>query len=168
MAKTYLDQVVEYPSKIILRLAEDKYCAGLILNKAFGDIDENDIDKVLDDYIKDYQYVDETTQETAAFVWVEMEVNQVDNKTIKGVRLYVTVCCHKNYMSLAPKTFKGIIGNRRDNLVRYIDKILNYSQFMGIGRLKLNSVKTIAPINGFTGRELTYEIPDFNIVEIDE
>lgn len=168
MAKTFLDQIVEYPSKVILRIAEDKYCAGLILNKAFDEIGEEDVDRVLDEYIKDYQYVDETTQETSAFVWVEMEVNQVENKTIKGVRLYVTVSCHKNYMALAPKTFKGIIGNRRDNIVRYVDKILNNSQFMGIGRLKLSSVKTIAPINGFTARELTYEVPDFNIVDIDE
>ena len=168
MAKTYLDQVVEYPSKVMLRIAEDKCCTGLILNKPFSEVGEDDIDTVLDDYIKDYQYVDETTQETAAFVWVEMEVNQVDNKTIKGGRLYVTVSCHKNYMALAPKVFKGVIGNRRDNIVRYIDKILNNSQFMGIGRLKLRSVKTIAPISGFTGRELTYEVPDFNIVEIDE
>ena len=26
MAKTYLDQIVEYPAKVMLRLAEDKYC----------------------------------------------------------------------------------------------------------------------------------------------
>lgn len=168
MAKTYLDQIVEYPAKVILRLAENKQCTGLILNKEFNSIDENDIDIVLEKYIKDYEYIDETTQETAAFIWVELEVSSVENKTIKGVRLYVTVSCHKNYMDLNPTTFKGIIGNRRDNLVRYIDKILNNSNLLGIGRLKLKSVRTISPINGFVAREITYEIPDFNIVEVNE
>ena len=168
MAKTYLDQIVEYPAKVMLRIAEDKYCTGLITNKAFSAVSEDEIDKAREDFIKDYQYVYDTTLETAAYVWVEMEVNRVDNKTIKGIRLYVSVACHKNYMALSRQIFKGIIGNRRDNLVRYIDKVLNNSEFLGIGKLKLHSVKTVTPINGFTIRELTYEIPDFNIVEINE
>lgn len=168
MAKTYLDQIVEYPSKVMLRIAEDKVCTGLLVNKAFYDVTEDDIDKAMDDLIKDYQYVDETTQATAAYIWVEMEVNRVDNKTIKGIRLYVTIACHKNYMSLNRQTFRGIVGNRRDNLVRYVDKVLNNTEFLGIGALKLHSIKTLTPINGFTMREITYEIPDFNIVEINE
>lgn len=168
MAKTYLDQIVEYPSKVMLRIAEDKSCTGLLVNKAFDTITEDDMDDALDNFIKDYQYVDETTQEVQAYIWVEMDVPRVDNKTIKDVRLYVTVACHKGYMPLDKKTFKGIIGNRRDNLVRYIDKVLNNSMFLGLGTLKLKSVSTLAPINGFTVREITYEVPDFNIVEINK
>lgn len=168
MAKTYLDQLVDYPSKVILRLAEDKYCAGLILNKAFDSVTEVDIDEVLEKYIKDYQYVDETTQETAAYILVELDVARVDNRTIKDISLYVTVCCHKNYMALEPKVFKGVIGNRRDNLIRYADRVLNNSQFMGLGRLKLESLRTLQTVNGFTIRELRYSIPDFNIVEVNK
>lgn len=54
MAKTYLDQIVDYPAKVILRLAEDKFCTGLIVNKSFNDVGEDDIDKALEDFIKDY------------------------------------------------------------------------------------------------------------------
>lgn len=168
MAKTYLDQIVEYPAKVILRIAEDKSCTGLLVNKAFSDVTEDDIDTAMDDFIKDYQYIDETTQTVAAYIWVEMEVNRVDNRTVKGIRLYVTVACHKNYMNLNRQVFRGVLGNRRDNLVRYVDKVLNNSEFLGIGALKLHSVKTMTPINGFTIREIAYEIPDFNIVEINE
>lgn len=168
MAKTYLDQIVEYPSKVMLRIAEDKTCTGLLINKAFNEVTEVDADKAMTDFIKDYQYVDETTQTVAAYIWVEVEIDRVDNRAIKGITLYVTVACHKNYMDLNRQIFKGIMGNRRDNLVRYIDKILNNSEFLGIGALKLNSVKTVTPINGFTIREIIYDIPDFNIVEIDE
>ena len=71
-------------------------------------------------------------------------------------------------MKLPRQTFKGISGNRRDNLVRYIDKVLNNSDFLGIGTLKLNAVRTLSPINGFTAREITYEVPDFNVVNITE
>lgn len=168
MAKTFLDQIVEYPAKVMLRIAEDKYCTGLLINKAFDKVGEDEIDTAAEEFIKDYQYVDDTVQTTAAYIWVEMEVNRVDNKTMKNIRLYVSVACHKNYMALNRQTFKGIRGNRRDNIVRFVDRVLNNSEFLGLGALKLRSVKTVTPINDFTIREIEYEIPDFNIVEIEE
>lgn len=160
--------MVEYPAQIISRLASDQYCTGLILNKKFDEVTEDDNDSVLDEHIFDYPYVDETTTASTAYVWVEMEVDSVPNRQIKRVKLYVTVACHKNYMKLNHQTYKGVIGNRRDNLVRYIDKLLNGTNFMGIGELALQSVKTVAPINSFVMRELTYSIPDFNQVDIDQ
>ncbi len=168
MAKTYLDQLVEYPAKVIKRISEDKYCVGLVVNKGFNAVTEDDYDNVLEEHIFDYQYVDETTKESTAYIWIEMEVNSVSNKQIKNGRVYVTVACHKSFMKLNGAIYRGVIGNRRDNLVRYIDKLLNDSDFMGIGTLKLLSVKTLSPINGFAVREITYSIPDFNIVDLDE
>lgn len=168
MAKTYLDQIVDYPSLVIQKISSDKHCVGLLLNKAFDSVDENDCDEVLERHIFDYQYVDETTQTSTAYIWVEMEVNDVSNTQIKNNRLYVTVSCHKEYMELDHKIFKGLSGNRRDNLTRYIDKLLNNAGGFGIGNLSLLSVRTLSPVNGFVGRELTYEMPDFNIVPITE
>lgn len=168
MAKTYIDQIVDYPAKVMLRIAEDNVCSGLILNKNFNNITDEDKDKVLEENIKDYQYIDDTSQETAAYIWVEMDINRIENKTVKNCMLYITVCCHKNYMKISPTVYKGILGNRRDNLVRYIDKLLSNTILLGIGKLTLKSVRTVSPINGFTARELSYEIPDFNIMEIDE
>lgn len=166
MAKTYLDQIVDYPSQVIQKISSDKYCVGLLLNKAFDSVDENDCDEALERHIFDYQYVDETTQTSTAYIWVEMEVNDVSNTQIKNNRLYVTVSCHKEYMELDHKIFKGLSGSRRDNLTRYIDKLLNRAGGFGIGNLSLLSVRTLSPVNGFVGRELTYEMPDFNIVPI--
>ena len=79
MAKTYLDQLVEYPAKIIKKITEDKYCVGLIVNKAFDNVTEDDCDDVLENYIFDYEYVDETALKTAAYIWVDVEVNGVTN-----------------------------------------------------------------------------------------
>lgn len=168
MAKTYLDQLVEYPAKIIKKISEDKYCVGLLVNKGFNEVSEDNFDEVLDKFIYDYQYVDETIRETSAYVWVEMEVNHVANKQIKGIRVYVTVSCHKGFMQLDSAIHKGVIGNRRDNLVRYIDRLLNDSYIAGIGNLKLQAVKTISPTNGFVAREIIYEVPDFNIVDLSD
>ncbi len=158
---------MEYPAKIIKKISEDKYCVALLTNKKIDDVTEDDYDDVLDNYVFDYQYVDDTTQEAKAYVWVDVEVNSVDNMQIKGMRVYVTIACHKGCMKLDRAKFPGVIGNRKDNLVRHIDKLLNNSEVIGIGALKLQSVKTLSPISGFAIREITYEVPDFNIVSLE-
>lgn len=170
MAKTYLDQIVDYPSKIIAKLAQDRYCAGFILNKAFANITEEDVHNVLDKYIKDYKFINETNQESAAYIWVEIEVNKVDNRTVKDIMIHVNVLCHNDYMALTSNSFDGIVGNRRDNIVRFVDKILNNSSLVGIGKLKFKSMQTVSPINGngYTGRELIYEVPDFNVIDLEK
>lgn len=168
MAKTYLDQLVEYPAKIIQRISEDKYCVGFLMNKGFEEVNEDDFEKTLEEKIFDYQYVDETAEEASAYIWVEIEVSRVENSKIKDIRLYVTISCHKGYMKLNERTYQGVIGNRRDNLVRYVDRLLNGKSFVGIGSFKLKTVKSIAPATNFTGRELCYEICDFNLVDIKE
>ena len=168
MAKTYLDQLVDYPAKVISRISEDKYCVGLIVNKNFDQLTDEDFDKVLDENVFDYQYVDNTTQESAAYIWAEVDVDRVSSKQFKNLKLYVTVACHKSFMKLDGQKFKGMIGNRRDNIVRYVDRLLNNHMFVGLGLLKLESVKPLTSVNGFTAKELTYDIPDFHIVQIDE
>ena len=69
MAKTYLDQIVEYPAKVIGKIASDKFCVGLLVNKPFDKVTEDDFDTVLDQQIFDYQYVDKTTNNSTAYVW---------------------------------------------------------------------------------------------------
>ena len=53
MAKTHLDQLVEYPAKVLKRISEDKYCLGLLLNKSFDSVAEEDSDKALDELLYD-------------------------------------------------------------------------------------------------------------------
>lgn len=168
MAKTYIDQIVEYPAKIIQRISSDDQCVALLTDKSPTDVGDEDRDAVINENLFDYQYVDKTTQTTGAYIWVEMEVDRVMNRTVKGTKIYVTIACHKNYMRLNRKRFRGIGGNRRDNLVRFVDRVLNDQSFLGIGALSLSSVRTLTPINGFAMREIVYSVPDFNIVSIEE
>ena len=169
MAKTYLDQIVEYPAKVIQKISEDKQVVSLILNKDFNEITEDDFDETLDSHIYSYQYVDSTVTTVGAFVWVEIAIPNVNNKHIKDAEVYVTVACHKQYMKLDHSTYKSMMGNRRDNIVRYIDKLINNSPIFGIGNLTLKSVRTLNPYNQFIFKELTYTVPEFNVVDcIDE
>ena len=168
MDKTYLDQLVEYPAKVISKIISDSECASLILNKPASEITEDDMDTILEKRIFDYQYVDDTTQESGAYIWVEIDIPSVENRTVKSVNLYVVISCHKNFMELSPSIYPGMMGNRRDNLVRYVDKLLNNSSDFGIGTLALQSVRSLANSNGFTAREITYSVPDFHLVDIED
>lgn len=166
MAKTYLDQLVDYPAVIMQKISEDKHCVGFLLNKKFEEVTEDDFERALEKNIFDYQYVDDTTETVNAYIWVEAEVSRVENRQIKDMRLYITISCHKDYMLLNHKNYKGVMGNRRDNITRYVDKLLNGCSIVGIGGFKLKSVRTTAPAKNFTGRVLCYDVADFNVVEV--
>lgn len=161
MAKTYLDELVEYPAKAIQKLGTAKAVVSLLADDAMIDMNSDEADDVFDKYLFDYGYVDNTTTEARAFICVEAELKRTPTPTVQDFRLFVTVICHKGYMVLDNKRFTGIIGNRRDNLVREIDRILNGSDVFGIGSLSLDSVKTVSSPTGFTARELTYSVSDF-------
>jgi len=157
-----LCQITDYAAKIMQAISSDKTCVSLLLNKAANNITEDDEDKVLEERVFDYQYVDETTTTTSAYIWVETEVRKVQNKHIKDMDVFVTVACHKDFMKLNPSIYRGYAGNRKDNLIIAIDKLLNGSGDFGIGELSLRSCESIGGVNGYTAKQLRYEVPDFN------
>jgi len=164
LARTYLDELIDYPARVAQKIGNSKECIALLVNKNINLVTEDDVDDAFDRFIYDYSYVDDTITESAAFICVEAEVPYVQNRQIKNMRIYVTVACHKRFMEIDTDIIGGTAGNRRDNLIRYIDKELNDSDIFGIGRLSLKSVKTLSSTNqDFSVRELCYDVPDFNL-----
>lgn len=161
MIDTYLDEFVEYPVKALHVIGTDNTVVSLLTNNPQIDMDSDEADSVFERYLFDYGYVDGTTGESEAYICVEAEVSSVPTPTIKDMKVYVTVFCHKQYMKIDTSKFKGMIGNRRDNLVRYVDKLLNGSEMFGIGQLKLDYARTIPAPIGFTARELSYTVHEF-------
>lgn len=163
MVKTCLDVLVEYPAKALQKIGTDKTVVSLLVNDPFIDMESDKADGVFDKYLFDYGYVDSTTEEAVAYVCVEADLANIPTATIKDLRLYVKVVCHKAFMDIDPSKFKGMIGNRRDNITRYIDALLNGSDVFGIGELKLTSCRAVPAPTGFAARELTYKISDFKV-----
>ena len=120
----------------------------------------DEADETISQYMFDYGYVDGTTTETNAYICVEADIPAVPTDSFQDIRIYVTVICHKLFMKLDPSKFT-LIGNRRDNLVRYIDSELNGSDIFGVGKLDLDSIKTISAPNGFTAKEIAYSVSDY-------
>ena len=161
MVNTLLDALVEYPAKAIQKIGTDQTVVSLLTNDPAIDMESDEADEVFEKYIFDYEYVDSTTSEAAAYICVEADLANIPTATIKDMRLYVRVVCHKNFMGIDPAKFKGIIGNRRDNLTRYVDSLLNGSDVFGIGKLHLLSCRAAPAPTGFAARELAYKVADF-------
>lgn len=161
MDKSMIDQLVEYPAKAIHKIGTDKTVAALLTNDPDIDMSSDEADDIFDKYLYDYGYVDDSATESRAYICVEAEATKSATSAVQNVKLYVTVVCHKRFMSIDSEKFPGMIGNRRDNIVRYADRLLNGSDIFGIGKLQLESVKTVSAPVGYTARELTYRVADF-------
>ena len=106
----------------------------------------------------DYRYVDETVQQAAAWVMVETECD-ASSGTMKDLYVYIEVLCSKQYMEL--DGWRGVSGNRRDNLLIQVDRVVNGMKNVGIGKINLEDVRVVSAPNGFTSIVATYVVPDF-------
>ena len=161
MDEGILNALVEYPAKALQMIGTDKTIASLLTNNPDIDMDSDEADQVFDKFLFDYGYVDNTTDEAHAYVCIEVEVPRVPTPTIKDVRMYVQIFCHKQFMQIDPLKFKGVIGNRRDNISKQVDNLLSGSDIFGIGKLSLEYARVSSAPVGFSARELSYRISDF-------
>lgn len=159
--KTNLDEIIDYPQLIISRLADSPAIRDLLADTTNATVEDIEDKNGGYKYIYDYDYVDDTTQDTRAYICLESYVDEVDNDHILSMVINVNVICHKQYMKLNHKTFKGLKGNRKDNLIRHIDKLLNGTR-IGIGRLELVDVKPLNVPQNYTGLVSIYRLYDFN------
>lgn len=160
--RTCVDGLVEIPRMIIdeiytmpevIRLLADNPTATL------SDIEDSD-GRVK--YIYDYEYVDETVEEAAAFICVDALPVDITNQTTMPWDVYIHIICHKNFMTTNKRKFKGMRGNRRDNLALLLASKFNGSRNFGIGTLNLVRISKTSLPSHFTGRSLHFEVSDFN------
>ena len=157
---THIDQLVDYNQLVVNKILSSQEVMALISNKPNLNLDGDEAAE-WEEHVFDHAWVDETVQESGAFITVDVDIPAMNSGTIQEMRVYVQVLVSKTYMKLSPSLFKGIKGNRRDNLVRQIDLLLSGSREFGIGRLDLANIRTVTTANKFAGKLLTYEVHDF-------
>ncbi len=161
MAKlTHIDQLVDYNQRVVNKILTAQPVMALIANAPSLDM-ESEASAEWEEHVLDHAWIDDTVQEAGAFVTVDVDIPEMSSGTIKEMRVYVEVLVSKTYMPLSPSLFKGCKGNRRDNIVRQIDLLINGSYDFGIGRLDLKSIRTVTTANKFAGKLMTYEVSDF-------
>lgn len=160
--QTYIDELIEFKEKVILAIANSQKVMGLLGDDPDIDIDGEEAEKLLKRNIFDYDYVSSTVQRSDSYIMVEVKLAQPTSGSIYKWYVYVQVVCYKDNVPLdKKKKFKGVKGNRRDNLVREIDYLLNGSTDFGIGKLNLIHAAPASVPEEFTSVMLTYEINDF-------
>lgn len=158
--QTHLDQLIDYTSDAIRIIAGSPEVVGLMLNKPNPNMDGVD-DEEARKYMYNFDYIDETNLEARAYIMVDADMVSAPTWTVKDMELYVQIILNKSFMDLDTKVWKGRKGNRRDNIAREIDLVLNGDRGFGIGRLQLVSATTANVPSAFTSKLLTYRIPDF-------
>jgi len=157
---SHLDEIVDYKKKVVNLLGTSQDVVGLILNNPSIDMNSDVAYSVFDNNLYDYDYIDETATQDRCYIMVETEATTT-SPAMKDVYLHVQVVVPKSMMKLDAKIFKGIKGNRKDNLIRQVDLLLNNRDDFGIGRLQLMRVYIATVPTTFTSTMLTYQVPDF-------
>lgn len=156
-----LQDGIDYKAAVISQICSSTSVLGLLVNDPQLDIDSDEAYRAADECIFDYNYIDRTVERSDAFIMVETEMVQPISGTMNDWKLYVQAVCHKGYVPLDPKKFKGVKGNRNDNLVYQIDRLLNGVSLFGIGFLELESCSPAVVPDSFTSKMLTYRIKEF-------
>ena len=156
-----LDDMTRYKEAIIRKIAASQKVIGLLVNDPMIDMDSDEANDIIDRNIFDYDYIDRTVQRSDAYIMVDSELDYPTSGTMNQWRVYVQIVCAKTFNSMDHKIFKGVSGNRRDNLAQEIDALLNGERFIGIGDLELLSAAPATVPDTFTSMLLTYRVHDF-------
>ena len=156
-----LDDMTLYKEAIIRKIAASQKVIGLLVNDPMIDMDSDEANDIIDRNIFDYDYIDRTVQRSDAYIMVDSELDYPTSGTMNQWRAYVQIVCAKTFNSMDHKIFKGVSGNRRDNLAQEIDALLNGERFIGIGDLELLSAAPATVPDTFTSMLLTYRVHDF-------
>lgn len=159
--KTYLDDLIGYKHRIIYDLASSSDVVGLLLDDPNVNMDSDAAYEVVGNSIYDFDYVDKSIQRNDAYIMVETEMANPTSGSMAKWWLYVQIVCSKEYNPLDPKKFKGVVGNRRDNLAKQVDLLINGRDDLGIGHIELSNAGPATVPDTFTSILLTYEIHDF-------
>ena len=158
--RTHLDALIDYKEDVINIMTQDQELMGLIFDNPSVDLDSDEIFNIRDTHIFDHSYVDDSVQTDSVLILVESGLIGMTSKEINTLELQIQVIVARNYMKLNTKKFKGLRGNRRDNVVRRIEMLL-HDERLGIGRLMLVDCGPVDVPKGFTSIRLTFLTHDF-------
>jgi hypothetical protein len=160
---TNLDEIVDYPDAIALALSQDQTVVGLLLddpNVNLGDAD------VLGSQIYNYNFIPDTQTDSLSYITIDTVITSAPTDVTKTIQIIVTVISHKDNIKLKPTIFQRVRGNRRDNLIRYADKVIRDIKNLGIGKIRFWERNPVAPMStgstNYTAKSLIYEVQNFD------
>lgn len=100
-------------------------------------------------------YIPDTPDAVMTYICFDVYVPKVKDRFYKDVQMIINIFSHKNQAPLNGKS-------RVDLLNIEVDKLLNGNMDYGIDAVELVSVLPYIPNNTYYGKQMIYNIPDFN------
>lgn len=165
MTDTVLQDVVQYKHEIMKALKNDKALISLLADVPDIDMDSDVAYDIMDNNFYDYSFSDNTFQSDKAVVFVEVSMARRPSVQFKSMKVQIQVLCNKGFAKLDGKKFRGMIGNRRDNIAVVIADILDRADEFGVGELLLTTCEPTGTPVGFTGLGMVFTAVDFAGIE---
>ncbi len=156
---TPLDELVNYKNKIVNLIENSQSIMSLLVGHQNIDMNSSVVIDAYDKQIFDYSFITDTQLTEKSFLLIEVETRNRPNGTCKNMTVYVQVICHKDSMKLTG--FKGVKGNRRDNLARQIADLLEGHKDFGIGKLQFKDCYSVTVPSPYSSLIIVFETPDY-------
>lgn len=156
-----LKDVIDYKYKIINEIANSNTIMGLIFNDPNIDMESDLVTNVRDDNIVDHSFTDDTYTQDRTAIFVECKMLELPSATIKNMGVYIQIISNNGYIKLNRQNFKGIKGNRNDNIAVEIAELIDGFDCGAIGELALEECAPITAPNGFSSLQLSFTTANF-------
>ena len=159
MTDTILKSIRDYKYQAISQMRASKEVMGLILNNPDINMSSEETFLAQENSFIDHNFCDDTFQSDKVVIFVEgAMVRRPSDRFMMG-ELYIQIVCNKDYISLNTDVFKGVLGNRNDNLASLISGILdlNTDDAYGVGNLVLVECSPKQVPSGFSSLMLVFQ-----------
>lgn len=149
---TLFRELTEYRKTIMQTLCSDSNIVSLLLDKSDITVPCREL---MYSKIFPYAYTPDTTKEASTFICFRIDTPEVKDKTCKEMNIAFYTFTHQSLM----RTSNGL---RPDLIGEAIDRLFNGNLGLGLGRVKLEGMADISPINGYHGISIEYSVMEFN------
>ena len=159
---TPLDEIIDYKDAAIKKMLASQDIMSLLFDTPNIDMESDAVYNARKQHFFDYGTNPDTIQADTVSIFVQSSMVNRINANFKGMAMTISIVCNVGYIELDKKKFKGIKGNRIDNIARQIVVALDDDdQEFGIGELTLTQCRPVNVPKGYTAVELAYEVDDF-------
>lgn len=148
----YLEEIPEYKSDLITAFVDNVNIVKYINNTDPSITDPADLVGV---NIFPNPYIPDTQSQVRNYICLDVYVPRVKDKIFKDVQIVLNIFSHKDV-----STYRG--KSRVDLINIEVDKILNGNMDFGIDAVELVSVIPYIPNNNFFGKQIIYNVENFN------
>lgn len=148
----YLEEIPEYKLDLLQEFLKNEDIIKYIGNTSDNIYDPVDLIGI---NVFPFPYVPDTETEVKTYICMDIYVPRVKDMLFKDVQIVVNIFSHKSM-----GTYKG--KSRVDLINIEVDKILNGNFDFGIDKVNLVSVLPYIPNSKFAGKQIIYNVPNFN------